>query len=112
MEQTGANKNETLGTLHWYDTATSSNALYGETIAVANASSEFHLYSLERTQASIKIFVDDVMFFEMENDATLPFYDKDFFMILNVAMGGSLGGTIDPAFTEDSMEIDYIEFYQ
>ena len=48
----------------------------------------------------------------MTNDATLPFYDKDFFMILNVAMGGSLGGTIDGAFTEASMEIDYVRFYQ
>lgn len=112
MEQTGANKNETLGTLHWYNTAGLAKASYGKTTAITNVSSQFHLYSLERTKESIKIFVDDVKFFEMTNDATLPFYDKDFFMILNVAMGGSLGGTIDGAFTEASMEIDYVRFYQ
>jgi hypothetical protein len=33
-------------------------------------------------------------------------------MILNITMGGTLGGTIDPAFTEDSMEIDYVRVYQ
>ncbi len=39
-------------------------------------------------------------------------FDSDFYMILNIAMGGTLGGTIDPAFTEDSMEIDYVRVYQ
>jgi beta-glucanase (GH16 family) len=33
-------------------------------------------------------------------------------MILNVAMGGTFGGTIDPAFTQSSMEIDYVRIYQ
>ncbi|WP_372794218.1 family 16 glycosylhydrolase [Lutibacter sp.] len=112
MEQTGGDKDNTLGTFHWWDTASSSNAMYGETAAVANASTEFHVYSLEWTQESIQVFVDNVKVVEMANNADLPFYDKDFFMILNVAMGGSLGGTIDPAFTEDAMEIEYIEVYQ
>ena len=47
----------------------------------------------------------------MANNADLPF-DENFFLILNVAMGGSLGGPIDPNFTEDTMEIDYIRVYQ
>jgi hypothetical protein len=111
MEQTGADKNTTLGTLHWFDTASSSNASYGETTAVADASSEFHLYTVEWTDSAIKIYLDDVKFFEMTNSAALPF-NADFFLILNVAMGGSLGGTVDAAFTEDTMEIDYVKVYQ
>jgi beta-glucanase (GH16 family) len=47
----------------------------------------------------------------MANDSTLPF-NADFFMILNIAMGGTLGGDIDPSFTEDTMEIDYVKVYQ
>jgi len=112
MEQRGDDKDNTLGTFHWWNTTDSINAMFGETAAVANASTEFHLYSLEWTQESIQIFVDNVKVIEMANNEDLPFYDKDFFMILNVAMGGSLGGTIDPAFTEDAMEIEYIEVYQ
>jgi len=27
-------------------------------------------------------------------------------------MGGTLGGDIDPGFTEDTMEIDYIKVFQ
>jgi beta-glucanase (GH16 family) len=47
----------------------------------------------------------------MANDSTLPF-NADFFMILNIAMGGTLGGDIDPGFTEDTMEIDYVKVFQ
>ena len=36
----------------------------------------------------------------------------DFFIILNIAMGGNLGGNIDPNFTQDIMEIDYVRVYQ
>ena len=111
MEQTGANKDITLGTLHWYNTAGSNNASYGESTAVADASSDFHLYTVEWSDTSIKIYLDDVSFFQMANDSTLPF-NADFFMILNIAMGGTLGGDIDPGFTEDTMEIDYVKVFQ
>ena len=111
MEQTGANKDITLGTLHWYNTTANGNASYGETTAVADASSDFHLYTVEWSDTSIKIYLDDVNFFQMANDSTLPF-NADFFMILNIAMGGTLGGDIDPSFTEDTMEIDYVKVFQ
>ena len=111
MEQKGDDKNTTLGTCHWLDAASSSNASYGETTAVANADSEFHLYTVEWTDASIKIYLDDAPFYELANSASLPF-NADFFLILNVAMGGTLGGTVDAAFTEDTMEIDYVKVFQ
>ena len=112
MEQTGADKNTSLGTYHWFDSGTNANASYGETISVENASSEFHLYTLEWTESKITVLLDNVVVVAMDNNADLPFYDKDFFLILNVAMGGSLGGDIDAAFTEDTMEIDYVRVYE
>ena len=33
-------------------------------------------------------------------------------MILNVAMGGTLGGNVVDSFTESSMEVDYVRVYQ
>jgi len=112
MEQTGANKNESLGTFHWLDAASSTNASYGEKIAVTDTSTEFHLYTLEWTENSMTIFVDEEQVVVMGISEDFPFYGKDFFMIMNIAMGGTLGGSIDPSFTEDSMEIDYIRVYQ
>jgi beta-glucanase (GH16 family) len=111
MEQTGWDKETTLGTLHWYNTAGSNNASYGTTTTVANSTSEFHIYSLEWNENTLKIYVDEVEFFVMNNDAALPFNDK-FFIILNVAMGGSLGGNIPNDFSQSSMEIDYVRVYQ
>tara|TARA_R110002050_G_scaffold135812_6_gene258854 strand:+ start:1550 stop:3178 length:1629 start_codon:yes stop_codon:yes gene_type:complete len=111
MEQTGGDKNTTLGTCHWFDNGTAANASYGETTAVANASTEFHLYSIIWSEESIQISLDDVPFMTLSNSADFPF-NADFFFIMNIAMGGTLGGTIDPAFTEDTMEVDYIRVYQ
>ena len=112
MEQLGDDKDNTLGTFHWWNTTDLANAMYGETAAIVNATTEFHVYSLEWTEESIQVLVDNVKVVEMDNNTDLPFYNKDFFMIFNIAMGGSLGGTIDPTFTEDVMEIEYVEVYQ
>jgi len=111
MEQTGWDKTSVLATCHWYNEADSSNASYGLNTNVTNASSTFHVYTLEWTESSIKISVDDNEFYEITLNESLP-YDDDFFIILNVALGGSLGGTIDPGFSEDMMEIDYVRVYQ
>jgi len=111
MEQKGSDKNTTLGTCHWFNTSSSSKASYGQTTAVSDASSEFHLYTVEWTDTAIKIYLDDAPFYELANSADLPF-NADFFLILNVAMGGSLGGNVEATFTEDTMEIDYVKVYQ
>ena len=111
MEQRGDDKERVLGTSHWYNTAGSNNASYGENTTVENSSTEFHLYTVEWTEGAVKIFLDDVKYYELTNSADLPF-NADFYLILNVAMGGTLGGDIDPSFTQDTMEIDYIKVFQ
>ena len=111
MEQTGWDKNSILATCHWLDSASSSNASYGLTTSNPTSASAFHVYSLEWTETYIKMFVDDDEYYVIELNSSLPF-DNDFFLIFNVALGGSLGGTIDPAFTSDTMEIDYVRVYQ
>lgn len=82
---------------------------------VDDASSEYHVYSVNWSPNQISFLVDDKIYYtykpDVQNADTWPF-DAAQFMILNIAMGGSLGGTIDPAFTEASMEIDYVRVYQ
>ena len=109
MEQTGWDKNKVLGTLHWSNNG--SYAGYGLETSITNAASSFHIYKMEWTEDAIRFFLDDVEFFVMGIGGDMPF-NKDFFFILNVAMGGDLGGTIDPNFTQDTMEIDYVRVYQ
>jgi beta-glucanase (GH16 family) len=55
--------------------------------------------------------VDDVVYYTLPNNSGIPF-NQNFFIILNLAMGGNFGGTVDTAFTTDQLEIDYIRVYK
>lgn len=115
MEQLGSDKGKVLGTCHWFNTSNSSNASYGLDTQVTNATSEFHVYSMEWNASTIKIRVDGIQYYiiDITNSGipNSPFHN-DFFFILNVAMGGSLGGSIPSNFTQSTMEIDYVRLYK
>ncbi|WP_075343695.1 glycoside hydrolase family 16 protein [Tenacibaculum agarivorans] len=111
MEQTGTDKNTVLATCHWQDTASNTKADFSQNTSITNATSEFHLYTLEWTETSISMYLDNVKYYELTNASVLPF-NENFFLILNVAMGGTLGGAIDASFSEATMEIDYVRVYQ
>lgn len=87
---------------------------YGAT-TLENVSSQFHIYSVEWTADKIQFAVDGNVFYTYnpttKNASTWPF-NSDQFLILNIAMGGSLGGTIDPNFNSGTMEIDYVRVYK
>ena len=109
MEHVGNNQNVIHGTLHYPGRFGGSADTGSKTIP--NVSTEFHVYKTVWSPASVKIYVDETLVHTVANAASLPF-NSDFFLILNVAMGGNLGGNIDPAFTQSSMEIDYVRVYQ
>jgi beta-glucanase (GH16 family) len=109
MEHKGNDLNRIFGTLH-YPGRSGGNA-DGTTTIITNASTEFHIYTLEWTATSIKISVDNNVFYTFVNSNTTPF-NQNFFVILNVAMGGTFGGPVDPSFSSAALEIDYIRVYQ
>ncbi len=109
MEHVGNDQNTIHGSLH-YPEAFAGNADTGST-TVDTASTEFHNYTVEWSPTAIKFVVDDVVYHTYANTGSSPF-NSDFFLILNVAMGGTFGGDIDPAFTQSSMEIDYVRVYE
>ena len=110
MEHVGNNLGEVLGTLHFPENSGGNGVSQGT--FVENVATEFHKYSMEWTEDHIVFLVDDEPFHEFTDMEGTPFVDHEFFLILNVAMGGTLGGDIDPNFTQDAMEIDYIRVYQ
>ena len=117
MEQRGYNKNEILGTFHWGATSPPHDyGSFGETkstsqLGISDVTSNFHLYSLVWNAAELKIYVDNKHLVSLSNSSNIPF-DNPHYLILNVAMGGSLGGNIPSNFDQDVMEIDYVRFYQ
>tara|TARA_B110000977_G_C10823627_1_gene395239 strand:- start:62 stop:727 length:666 start_codon:yes stop_codon:yes gene_type:complete len=101
-------KSYVQSTCHWNNNG--NTASYGQPVDISTPT-EFHVYSLIWSDSSVKALLDDVQFYSMNTNDSMPF-DANFFFILNVAMGGTNGGTIDPNFTTDNMEVDYIRVYQ
>lgn len=109
MEHKGNDPGVIHGTLH-YPGRSGGNA-DGGTTTVQNVSSEFHLYSVEWTPEEIIFLVDNEPYHVYENSPDSPF-NKNFFLIMNLAMGGTFGGTVDPDFDEATYIVDYIKVYQ
>lgn len=113
MEHVGSKQDEISSAIHTPSSFGDTENVGGTIIE--GVSDDFHVYSVNWSEDEISFLVDNMIFYQYNpNDKTednWPF-NKDQFLILNVAMGGTLGGTIDPAFTESTMEIDYVRVYQ
>jgi beta-glucanase (GH16 family) len=109
MEQNGSQKSTIYGTMHY----PTQMGQYGDggTTTIPDASTTFHNYTAMWTPVSIRLSIDGVEYYTLSNNISLPF-NQPFFIILNVAMGGNFGGTVDPAFTTDSLVVDYVRIYQ
>ena len=109
MEHVGKDLNKIISAFH-YPVYFGGNAKVATTM-VPTATTEFHVYKLEWSPTAMQIFVDDKLFHTLPNSPSIP-YNQNFFMILNIAMGGNLGGPIDASFTSTTFEIDYVRVYQ
>lgn len=84
---------------------------------ISSATDEYHVYRVDWTPFAVRAFIDDVQYFEFTNEnkgfASWPF-DKKFFMILNVAVGGNWGGAqgVDDTVFPASMLVDYVRVYK
>ena len=107
-----------ISALHYPDTYFNGNSNTGGT-TLTSAVDEWHTYQVWWTQDSIKIGVDGT-----EADAHLVYskpanatndtwpFDGPMDMILNIAIGGTLGGTVPTSSFEYAMEVDYVRIYQ
>jgi beta-glucanase (GH16 family) len=109
MEHLGRDLNKIYATLHY--PGRSGGSADGNTKIISNATTDFHIYTLEWTSSLIRISVDGDLIHSVVNSTSIPF-NQNFFLIMNIAMGGNFGGPVDPAFTNASLEIDYIRVYQ
>lgn len=109
MEQ-DTNKSKTSGAFHFPDTSGNHTYTY-DTIDVSDTGNTWHVYAMEWTAESISLMVDGVVFHSLNNSQN-PYFDNEHFILLNIAMGGGLGGTIPASFTSSIMEIDYVRVYQ
>jgi beta-glucanase (GH16 family) len=113
MEQVGSNPSRVFGTVH--TRAGSGGASTGAATQVSDACTAFHDYQLHWTTNEITVGVDGVVYFRYANPGTgrdrWPFNAPQF-LILNVAIGGDLGGSIDDSIFPVTMEIEHVRVYQ
>ena len=86
---------------------------------------QWHVYKLVWTDTSIAAYYDGELAgtpYTRTYDASTGTYDKDstdwpyndgkFYIIINLAMGGTIGGTIPSDLKSATMEVDYVRVYK
>jgi len=88
-----------------------------ETTSIPTDTSAFHKYRVDWTPYAIRGYYDDAQIFTFVNPGTGPNqwpFDQKFHLLMNVAIGGSWGGSngvatnVCPA----TMQVDYVRFYK
>lgn len=122
MEHTGNAPNRVLWTLHTQKDRSGSRS--NKSAWLENIVDNYHVYGVEWMQEEtdghdvIKFYVDDVVYNVqtegiLEDVDSWPF-NKPNYIILNLALGGTLGGSIDDAIFEHDviMKVDWVRVYQ
>ena len=119
MEGWGSKPDRVCGTIHYGGTAPA-NVHSGAEYVFPNGGTieDYHVYSIEWEPGEIRWYVDGVLYqtqndwYSENGDYPAPF-DKEFYIILNLAVGGMFDG--DPDETTPfpgAMEVDYVRVYE
>jgi len=76
---------------------------------------DFHVYSIEWTSEKIKFFFDGAQYWTFSSlsvdPANYPF-NNPFYIILNLAIGGTMGGAVDNSIFPQKLLVDYVRVYR
>ena len=102
------------GTLHC-DAGHSGNPIYTQGLQIREIGKKWHLYGLYWTPNNILWYYDDQLVGKytpknVNNNAVWPFHD-DFYILMNLAVGGNLGGYIPDDVNEGQIEVDYVRYF-
>lgn len=119
MEHVGKDPNVVHTSLHssLYNHMKGTQITFFDTLT--NVFDEFHTYGIEWDEKGIKFIYDGKLYFEAQKGQNgrvatnegWPF-DKPYYLILNLAVGGNWGGEIDPNIFPNEMQIDYVRIYK
>ncbi len=100
------------GTLH--TPSSFGNSINNGGIIASDLQNNYHVYSMNWSPFQISFLLDNVVYYTYNpavKDASNWPFDKEQYLLLNIAMGGT-AGTIPSNFTQASMQIDYVRVYQ
>jgi len=116
MEILGRNTNEIYSTLH--APAYNGGGGYGAKITTVDLSLDYHVYSTEWDSKHMTFRVDNQIILVANKDTVETtrgpwVYDHQFYLILNLAVGGDFPGPIDATTPFPSrMFVDYVRVYK
>jgi beta-glucanase (GH16 family) len=117
MEHVGYQPNNVHFSVHTSAYNHTRNTQRSTSKMVPTALTNFHTYRCDWTPFAVRGFIDGVQYFEFTNEnksfAEWPF-NKKFFMILNIAVGGNWGGAqgVDNTIFPTRMEVDYVRYFK
>lgn len=104
-----------LCTMHWWDDDSDSHRAYGTSKRLgAPLSDAYHVYEVEWDEQRVVGRIDDLIYFvKVVDPSTMDEFLKEFFLVLNVAVGGNLGGAPDATtHWPQRMFVDWVRVYQ
>ncbi len=110
----GGDDDKVVGTVHW--DSNGSNANYGQSKSFPNGNlqNQFHVFSIEWSANVIRWYVDDVEYNVINTSPSdLSEFRNDFYLLLNVAVGGDFSGNPDSSTSfPQRMVVDYVRVFQ
>jgi hypothetical protein len=115
MEIQGQNPFKNFGTIHWADANGAHASFGGIYTSSSSLSAGFHTFAISRTGSSIKWYVDRIQYAEANIaggvNSTSEFQGQ-FFIILNVAVGGNFVGSPDGSTVfPQQMQVDWVRVW-
>ncbi|MDA3823937.1 MAG: family 16 glycosylhydrolase [Bacteroidales bacterium] len=106
--------NTAYGTAHWDNNG--SYASYGNNIKLASGifADTFHIFSLEWTPSTLRCYMDGKQYNALSiSSAGLSEFHENFFILLNLAVGGNWPGYPDETTVfPQTLEVDYVRVYK
>lgn len=115
MEHVGFDMNRVHGSIHTKAYNHPAKTQKTANSVVDDVAGKFHVYAIEWSPKHIDFYVDNQHYFSYQPDEYTPNkwpFNNPCFIILNFAIGGNWGGTVDESSFPKRMEIDYVRVYQ
>lgn len=116
MEHVGKNPNQILGSIYTGAQNWPKGTPNTSSINIADACGAFHNYQLSWNEERVVIGVDDKNYIQLINPKDGDYqkwpFNQPQYLLLNLAIGGDLGGAVSDSSLPQQMEVDYVRVYQ
>ena len=113
LEHVGKNEGHVFSTVH--TTSGSGGQGRGAGTQLPDACTAFHNYQMHWTPQAVRFGIDGRHHFTYRNAGTGPAqwpFDRPQFLILNIAIGGDLGGEVDDRIFPVQMAVEHVRVWQ